>query len=177
MSSAIRERRPDARWYAEKLAGPVDALVESGIRCKVLDVVRDPRDVLASIRAFTKRGIDGLDRRPGEDEASFVERFVADAETQLAVVAAPCGFDRMVVRYEDFARDLHGLAGALGAWIGERLDADTVLAERGSYAHHVTTSTVEDSIGRWRRDLTPAEADLIWSRLGDQLRPIGYRAH
>ena len=90
--------------------------------------------------------------------------------------AEPCACARMVVRYEDFARDLDGLAGSLEAWIGEPLDAATVLAQRASYAHHVTTPTVEDSIGRWRRDLTPVEADMIWSRLGEQLRPFGYAA-
>ncbi len=176
MSAAIRERQPEARWYAEKLVEPVDELTAAGIECKVLDVVRDPRDVLASIRSFTARGIDGMDRRPGEHDASYLARFVSDAQQRLALVAEPCACDRMVVRYEDFARDLHGLAGSLGAWIGESLDAATVLGQRASYAHHVTTATVDDSIGRWRRDLDRAEADLIWSRLGDQLRSFGYTA-
>lgn len=176
MSGAMRAENPGAAWYAEKLVGSVDDIVAAGIPCVVLDVVRDPRDVLASIRSFTARGVDGLDQRPGDDQESYLERFITDAAVKLATIAAPCPCTRVVLRYEDFASDLDGVARTLGGLLGESFDAATVVAARGSYAHHVTTSSVEESIGRWRTDLTAADADRIWGRLESQLTQLGYPA-
>jgi hypothetical protein len=112
-------RNPNARYYAEKLAVPVDTIRRAGLDVRVVDVVRDPRDVLASIRAFTARGIDGFGRQPGQA-------------------------------------------------------ADAVLRDRAQFVHHMTTSSVEASIGRWRTDLFPADAQRITDSLGPLLAPFGY---
>ncbi len=55
-SDALLAIRPDARWYAEKLAVDETPLREAGIDLLTIDLVRDPRDVLASRRAFTPGG-------------------------------------------------------------------------------------------------------------------------
>ena len=77
-SEAILTRQPTACWYAEKVAVPCGPLLDAGIPMRIIDCVRDPRDVLASIRAFTTvPGVDGFGRRPGEPEAAYLPRFVA----------------------------------------------------------------------------------------------------
>ncbi len=174
-SDGFRTRDPDATLYAEKLAVDPATITDAGIPLRIVDLVRDPRDVLASIRAFTARGIDGFDRTPETDEARYLEDFVTLTRARLTALAAPTGCEQRVLRYEDVATDLHATATAVGAWLGEPLAADRVLAVRSAYAHHVTTDSVAASIGRWRRDLAPGEADRIWSGLADLLEPLGYR--
>lgn len=174
-SDGFRAQAPDATLYAEKLAIDPAVVAVAGIPLRIVDLVRDPRDVLASIRAFTDRGIDGFDRTPDTDESQYLEDFVALTRERLTAPTDTAECDQRTLRYEDVATDLHATAVTLGAWLGETLDADAVLADRDRYDHHVTTGSVTESIGRWRRDLRPDEAERIWSGLADLLEPLGYR--
>ena len=47
---------PLGRLYAEKIVGSVDLVVRAGIPLKVIDLIRDPRDIFCSIRALTRGG-------------------------------------------------------------------------------------------------------------------------
>ena len=76
------------------------------------------------------------------------------------------------MRYEDFAPNLATTAATLSVRFDIDLDADAV--ER--LDHHVTTSSVAESIGRWRRDLDPPLARQIWDALESRLVPLGYSA-
>jgi hypothetical protein len=172
-STGFRERAPQGRWYAEKLACPVEPVIEAGIPLQVLDVVRDPRDVVASMIAFAERsGAWGFGRTPGESEdqwiATLIDTFVERIDTMIAPAAVPT----LMLRYEDFAVDLEAAAMMIGPKLGLDLDADAVLRARPE--HHVTSASVEESIGRWRRDLPAAMADTISSRLGPRLEALGY---
>ena len=55
-STLIRQHHPNVRYYAEKLAVPVDDDLRRAVPLRVIDLVRDPRDVLCSIRGFTASG-------------------------------------------------------------------------------------------------------------------------
>jgi hypothetical protein len=159
-SATVVERDPAVRWYAEKLAVPIDPLLASGLELRVVDLLRDPRDVLASIRAFRRRGY-------GPEEDGFVERFAA----QLAAMAAtPPDVDRVVLRYEDLVADLDGCADRLGSWLGVRLDADAV---RDGLHDHRTSPSPEASVGRWRHELDPGEADDLVAALGPAMSELG----
>jgi hypothetical protein len=107
------------------------------------------------------------------DDDEYLERFIASTRATLEAIADLCT-DRMLLRYEDFATDLATTANRLGDWLNERLDAGAVEARRADDAHHRTTASVPASIGRWRRDLSPAHADRIWNELGELLAPFGY---
>ena len=174
-SERVSVERPQARYYAEKLAVPVDAFVRAGLDCRVIDVVRDPRDMLASIRAFTAHGIDGFGRRAGQTEDEYTEEFILRVGASFEHMAAePTGRDRTLVRYEDMAADLPAVARSLGGWLGVELDADVVLSRRADYQHHITTTSPEASIGRWRNDLPPSEADRVTRELQQVLTAFGY---
>ena len=168
--------QPAARWYAEKLAVPAALVVDAGIPLRLMDVVRDPRDVLVSIRAFTAAtGVDGFGRRPGEPEADYLPRFVAAFADHLDEMAGTSSsIDRVTLRYETFVRDPDGTAAQLGDWLGVTLDPTVFARSRSEIAHHLTTDSVDQSIGRWRRELPASEADLIWDALGSRLEPLGY---
>jgi hypothetical protein len=45
-SEGARSGQPALRWYAEKLAVDIRQIDEASIPLRVIDLVRDPRDVL-----------------------------------------------------------------------------------------------------------------------------------
>lgn len=175
-SEEVRRSVPDVAYYAEKLAVDVDVIVEAGIPVRVIDLIRDPRDVLASIKAFTADGIDGFGRRPGVDDHEYAESFAERFDAGLrAMLSTPSGVDHLVVRYEDMVNSLGAEARRIGSWLGLDLDADPVDADRASYAHHVTSDSPLTSIGRWKRELSDVEVEILGDRLADSARPFGYR--
>ena len=175
-SSSILAKDGSLRLYAEKLAVAAEPLLEAGIPLRVVDCIRDPRDVLASIRAFTaNNGVDGFGRRHHESESDYLPRFVARFGENLdQMTHTPEQVDRVVVRYEDLAADLPTVAARLSDWLG--LEFDPSLAERSSAEHpeHLTSDSVADSVGRWNRDLTSEEAEYVWAALGSRLVAHGY---
>ncbi len=175
-TSTTRTRHPHARFYAEKLAVDIDQIHRAHIPIRVIDLVRDPRDVLASIRAFTATGTDGFGRTPDMTDADHLEHFLATYSHGLRqMLTSPTGLDRIIVRYEDLATHLAVQAKRIGDWLGVELDAAQVETNRDDYRHHMTTNTVTESVGRWRHDLTPNEAQLISDTLRDLAKPFGYR--
>lgn len=175
-SSSIHAKDASVRLYAEKLAVPAEPLLDAGIPLRIVDCIRDPRDVLASIRAFTaKTGVDGFGRRDNESESEYLPRYVERFGEKLDEMAhTPDGVNRVVIRYEDLVGDLPTVTATLGRWLG--LEFDPSVAERSSSEHpeHVTSDSVADSVGRWSRDLTSEEAEYIWAALGSKLIAHGY---
>ncbi len=72
MSEELRRSTPVARYYAEKLVGDGQLLIDSAIPLRIIDLVPDPRDVFCSIRAFSGDGAGfGRDRtRPTTSSSS-----------------------------------------------------------------------------------------------------------
>jgi len=171
-SEGFREHGPSSRWYAEKLACPVEPIVAAEIPLRVVDVVRDPRDVVASMIAFGDRsGPWGFGRTPGETDDEWIAGLVRTFASRIDTMLAPSK-DSTLLRYEDFAVNPRATADLLGEMLGVHLDADAALAQRPE--HHVTSTSAEESIGRWQRDLAPDLADAIWSALGPRLEVLGY---
>ncbi|MCU1395491.1 MAG: hypothetical protein JWM34_3919 [Ilumatobacteraceae bacterium] len=129
----------------------------------------------SDVVAFTARGIEGFGRVAGQSEADYLDQYVETLRAQYELMAKTAStVDRVLIRYEDCATSLLDVAQALGSWLGVRLDATVVLAQRSSYAHHTTTPTVQDSIGRWQHDLSTTEASHIKHVLGPLLTELGY---
>ena len=174
-SDGFREHAPGACWYAEKLAFAAEPIAAAGIPLQVIDVVRDPRDVVASMTAFGERvGPWGFGRKPGESEADWISHLIEVFSARLDIALAARRTSAMLLRYEDFAVDLQRAAEILGSLMNVRLDADAARQERGD--NHITSASVGDSIGRWRRDLDRSIADDIWRALHTKLEVLGYTA-
>jgi hypothetical protein len=173
---AVRTQHEPVRYYAEKLALPIDPFLDAGIDLRIIDLLRDPRDMLASIRAFTARGVDGFDDPGAGTPEEYVDRFIATLHRGLdRMDETPAAIPTVVVRYEDLAGDLAGVAARISGWLGVELDAGAVLAQRSDYEHHMTSASVDASIGRWRQDLEPAHATRVAEALGDRLTTYGYQ--
>ena len=154
-SEALLAVRPHAQWYAEKLAVDETPLRDAGIEVLAIDLVRDPRDVLASRRAFTAGGT--------EDWARDARTVATELTVRLDELDARPPDLRL--RYEDLVGDLHGTAQQLAARLNVALDPREV----GRPTEHVTTPSAAESVGRWRNELSSAEAGELASlaeRLG-----------
>ena len=175
-SEVARRRHPAIRWYAEKLAVDIGQIADASLPLRIIDLVRDPRDVLASIRAFTASGIDGFGRTPDTDEREYLRNFVATFGRGLNRMQQerPAGVDGIVVRYEDLIVDMPGESERIGSWLGVDLRPEVVEANRADYAHHTTSHTSVASIGRWRQDLSDAEAKFVADSLREVAAPLGY---
>ena len=146
-SEAMLTVRPGARWYAEKLAVDETVLIDAGITVLRVDLVRDPRDLLASRRAFLAGGTEGWAR----------DAEVVCAELMSRIDELDHYPPEVRLRYEDLAGDLAGTAERLAADLGVELRPEAV----PRVEHHVTTTSVEASIGRWHRDLTSGEVEAL----------------
>ena len=174
VSEELRRSTPVARYYAEKLIGNAQLLFDSDIPLHLIDLVRDPRDVFCSIRAFTAGG-PGFGRKPDQSDEEFLEQMAAHHLHQLRDMAnTPSNVQRTFIRYEDLVTDFPTFADKLSKWLGLQLDAAQALAATSGDQRHGTSASAANSIGRWRRQLSPALADRLWRVLGDSLEPLGY---
>lgn len=174
-SEELRRSSPRGRYYAEKVVGDAELLLETAIPLRLVDLVRDPRDIYCSIRS--RSGGTGFGRLEGQSDDEFLEAMVATQRQRLMAMArTPPTVDRMMIRYEDLVLDLASLANELSEWLGLSLNAEAVLAGREQNRHHMTSASPKESIGRWRNELSPAEASKIWDPLASEIAAWGYRS-
>lgn len=172
---AIVRRAAPARFYAEKAVNGANI----GTSCpvvplKAIRLVRDPRDVWASIDAFDlSRGFHGFGRAAGESRASYLWFLARDIRANLEQ-ALPRHAETIVVRYEDLVTDLRGEAARIGEWLGVELDARTVTGDTERFRDHMTSAGAAESVGRWRKELPADEARFLWDALGGHLSGFGY---
>jgi hypothetical protein len=174
ISNELRRSTPSARFYTEKLVGDGRLLADSDIPLRVIDLVRDPRDVFCSIRSFTG-GTAGFGRIDGQTDDDFLRQMVSAHLQRLQLMrTTPPHVDRVLIRYEDLVGDFVGQADRLAQWVGLRVDPAAVLADYEQRNHHRTTQSVEESVGRWRRELSADQSRNIWDALGGELELLGY---
>ncbi|NBC33507.1 MAG: hypothetical protein GVY13_12600 [Alphaproteobacteria bacterium] len=144
-------------------------------------LLRDPRDVLASIMAFNeKRGYAAFGREAARDDVDFARSFVKSVE-QLAEFRrlAP---EATILRYEDLIRtpneSLASVFRSLGLGFGEGLVGGAVaemLKDRdGRVSGHRTTAMAADSIGRWKSDLQPDIQEIVRNAMRPALEALDY---
>lgn len=124
-------------------------------------LVRDFRDMLASILAFSVKRGPAFNWQPKRDD----ETSVADLRTRIGILHDHWRARRdhvHLVRYEDFVLKpnpaWHGVLAYLGV---ERDEAtirtmlrDAAASDRALQAAHATTKDTAASVGRWKRDLS-----------------------
>ena len=165
-----------ARLYAEKYWGEVTPIVDAGLDPIVLDLVRDPRDIVASVRAFNaKTGRELFGRAQAKDDRGHLRRMVAGMRFRLQEFENPLPVTRLVIRYEDLVSDTAGQAARLEDVLGVSLAVTKVNEARPDMAHHMTSSSPESSVGRWARDLPEADIEAVERILGPSMVALGYK--
>jgi hypothetical protein len=175
-SDAAHAKNAGARFYAEKIRGDFDLVLDAGIGVRAIDLVRDPRDIFASILDFDeRRGFHGFGRQPGQSELEYVEVFASSVRTRAAEMRRDLpGTETTLLRYEHLVRDLSGVAASLGRWLGTSLSAERVHEQAAAHRDHMTSTDPESSIGRWRTDLDPEVVARLEELLADELVHLGY---
>ena len=173
-SRAALGRRPGCRYYAEKVPPWLPALVARLLPCRVVHLFRHPADVYLSANAFMRaRGYHGFGRASedtDEDHArGLAHRYLEYFENYRG---RHLQGDDLALRYEDLVRDRAGVAARLGGDLGLTLDP---AAGFEYLADHSTASSLEATVGRWRREgLPPAVGRLLGGCLGEAVAALGY---
>jgi hypothetical protein len=183
LDGVLDHERSSARYFTEK-AGPLtgpELFWELYPQMREIILVRDPRDLLASILAFNaKRGFQAFGRSAVKNDHTYIvvlrERM---RQIQRAVEArTPRAY---FLRYEDLIRQPHETLRALLEYLD--LDAAPATVEKvlqragedtAELKFHRTSAGPRESIGRWRRDLSPKLQALCQRELGEVLAPLGY---
>lgn len=169
---------PAPIWYAEKSRAMFRyALQDVGIEPHVVYLLRDPRDILMSIWSFNrKRGTSFFSVVEGESDEAFARRFIEERKLRLRMILemAPDDPHATVVRYEDMATDLPGVAARLSDRLGVQLDAQQVLTNQKEFSHHMSSAGPEASIQRWRREMSPEIQQLFADIIGTEMQALGY---
>ncbi len=175
--------QPEPVYWAEKTfpdeyAALARELYPGG---KEVVLVRDFRDMWTSMRAYNeRRGFGDFGRaRAATDQAWLAELRLG--AVRLYETAQKRGSAARIVRYEDLVADPGSTLAGLLAYL--ELDASpatiqamvaAAAAEIPELRAHRTSATVEASLGRWKRDLSPEEQALVRAAFDDVLPPFGY---
>lgn len=142
--------KPDAVLFAEK--GDVAPEVRQAARLffgRVREVVlvRDPRDLLCSAIAFWKL--------PADEALAML----ATTLPRLLEIRRAAPADTLFVRYEDLLRDPVATRRVISDFLGVAVEHDASAGDAGIAPGHRTSADDAASIGRWHRDLAPAQVD------------------
>jgi Sulfotransferase family len=168
------------RAIVEKIGFKRDLDLLSGLFAQVrpMFLVRDPRDMLVSMRAFNeRRGIYDFHEVHGKTFDAVLPVMSGNLR-HLARLYERWPRDKLLVRYEDMARDPRGALTRILAFLSLEHDAPTLeTCLRGrldSPGVHVTSASAEESIGRWKDVLTQNQAELANWAFEPFLRKFGY---
>ena len=180
---ARAQGQPEPVYWIEKSFPDIYAALAREIYPSLKEVVlvRDFRDMWASMRAYNdRRGFGDFGRaRVASDQVWLAE--LRTGATRLYEVVRDRGDAARTVRYEDLVADPAAVLTKLLGYL--ELDAepatveamvDAAAAEIPELRDHRTSPTVDASIGRWRRDLTPEQQAMAQDAFADVLAPFGY---
>lgn len=162
-------------YYAEKTSGFAVQMAETIPGARKIHLLRDPRDVLISSRAFNrKRGKLSFGWTPDDTDMTFARRKIPQWKARLQTLAdlRDASSQEMVVRYEDLVGDLTAEAKRISDFIGLDLDPAQALP---TVSAHQTAATTGVSVERWRTELDAETQELFTTQMGEQLELFSYR--
>jgi hypothetical protein len=160
------QSKPSARFFAEK--GEIDQIAREGVRLffgmvREIVIVRDPRDVLCSAAAFW--------RLPHTEAFEMLQTTLP----RLEEIYRQSDSDSFFIRYEDLIRKPVETWNDTYRFIGIEPRALDISEETSTlFGKHGTSGSPDQSIGRWRQDLTPDEIRQCNFTFQSFMRQFGY---
>lgn len=149
----------------------------------LIHVIRDGRDVVASLLASNWQDLStGQPVEYTRDVQKAAEYWVAAVQSGRQMTRHPTGKARYFeIRYESIVTAAEETLKELFAHVGERWEAGVMdfhirphdLAQESS-AHQVVKPLYSTAIGRWKRDLTASQAEIVQEIAGPLLEELGY---
>lgn len=182
---AAKQGKEGARFFVEKAHPDHVPRVARDVypTAKEIFLVRDFRDLICSVLAFNdKRGTVEFGRAQFETDEEYVAWIGMVARCLVNAWKAREATSHLV-RYEDLARRPNETIEGVLAYVG--VERDTELVDglvRGAFEHpaladHRTSHSIEESIGRWHRELPPSLRPAVHEALDDALSEFGYEPH
>lgn len=161
-------------FFGDKVLGVND--LEFAVRwfpdALFVQLVRDPRDVVASTYAFSRKQAMTWDDAEFRVRVEHMAHFLRESDRLLA------GRQRLFVRYEDLIAALPMHAERVFAFLGLHIDpgVERFLASQADalFRRHGTSTSPQASIGRWARDYTDEQKQIAADALGAELARLGY---
>ena len=166
----------DPAWFGDKVMSLQDLqfAIEWFPGAAFVQLVRDPRDMVASTYAFQDKQPAAWEQASFDARVGHMDTFLRESSRLLE------GKQVCVVRYEDLVGDVEPQAarlfGFLGLDLGDDVRAYLQGRAREMFASHGTSATPQASIGRWRKDLSPDQQAVANETLADVLRRFHYDA-
>lgn len=179
-AAIARAAHKQPRYFVEKCPVGLDfGLIEQRLpefRCLLL--VRDPRDIVLSTRAFNRK------------RGTFAFREAEGISIEDLIFALKRGYGHIMfkessirnahlVRYEDVASDDGISLRRLFEWLGVAADDSTIRDCRSRAAamengEHQTSASLAASVERWRREMPAEWRELFARHFAAILRYFGY---
>ena len=169
----------ELRYYAEKIWwNTPETMAASGVPVKLVILMRDPRDVAASILAFDrKRGFHGFGRRDDQSEPEYLAWLSLRMKESLARSRSRADrFEHRWIRYEELVSEPERVVEELSAFLGVELDSRAAAPTPSEFERHGSSSSPGASVGRWRNDLSPVAVRILEAGLGQEIAAMGYGA-
>jgi len=164
------------RYYAEKHLDTYLLDRHELPPLQLLVLLRDPRDTYVSINAFNrKRGTPAFGRQRVASDREHLDQLLARQRERLRWIAELLlRDDPAVVRYDELVLDTPGVARRLETQLGIDLDSRAAREDAPMRRAHVSASSPEASVGRWKQELDPEIAVVFRHELGAELEAVGF---
>jgi hypothetical protein len=172
-----REQFPDKDFshWGDKLTDPNAALAFRNLFANVryIVLIRDPRDVICSLRAFAaKERVKAIN---AELSNLTIEEY---SEYWLNLYHGSTSYlhGHHLLRYEDLIAEPLVETKRVLAYLGLELSAEHAarVSSMDSFSGHGTSESVAASSGRWQRELDSSEVKTVEGICGDLMKEHGY---
>jgi Sulfotransferase family len=183
--AAIVQGQTRAEYFIEKCwpGGAIPGLAREHFpSAREIILVRDFRDVIASILAFNKKqGHHSFGRELAGSDLEFVEQYKVHAGIMQRAWEERRK-TALLVKYEDFLQKPTETLTGICSYLGIDREASTVetcfhgarQVSPEAQRWHITSGRVEASIRRWQTDLSPDFQRACKEHLGEALATFGY---
>jgi hypothetical protein len=180
---AKKLKKKKVRYFVEKQSVPNRSwlIYDLYLKPREIFLVRDWRDVFCSIIAFNnKRGVVTFGREGMESDAAFAYRLGADIANLRREYHTRA--DRaLLVRYEELLLNPEHELKRILDYIGVDATLSTIRAMLRQankpdplLQQHRTSRSERESIGRWKRDLSPELQEVVNAMFREHLEAFGY---
>lgn len=158
------QQKTSASYFAEKLTLSQD--LRNAVRdvfgeVREIVLVRDPRDYLCSAQSFWKTNLSDSFQTL-RSELQIIEKIHQESRA-----------DVLFVRYEDLVLDPKTPRAAIDQFLGLQ-DQEEVPADPEILGKHATTKDPVASVGRWKTELAPEQADACLKHFPYFMSTFGY---